>query len=142
MPVDSVEGRVVGEHGDAAVVCASATRVGGLPAAVPLRAVHDELTDRPRRINHGIGRARSGPAGAVLAALDAALGLTDRVVELSVVNADGTCLGTPLRFTGATPTVVVPDLDPAERRLWDAADHKTRTAYRLVAHHTQGEPAP
>ncbi|MFC0843930.1 hypothetical protein ACFH04_09415 [Streptomyces noboritoensis] len=65
VPVDSVQGQVVGEHGDAAVVCASATRIGGLPAAVPLRAVHDELADRPRRINAGLGRARSGPAGAL-----------------------------------------------------------------------------
>ncbi|MEU2950915.1 NAD(P)-binding domain-containing protein [Streptomyces xanthochromogenes] len=142
VPVDSVTGQVIGEHGDAAVVCASTTRVGGLPAAVPLQAVHDDLTDRPRRINQGIGRARSGPAGAVLAALRAALGLADGVVELAVVNPDGSCLGTPLRFTGGTPTVVLPDLDPAERRLWSAADHKTRTAYRLIEHHAKGDPAP
>ncbi|MCX4659064.1 hypothetical protein [Streptomyces uncialis] len=66
VPVASVEGRVIGEHGDAAVVCATAPRVNGLPTAVPMQAVHKELTARPRRINARLGRARSGPAGAVL----------------------------------------------------------------------------
>lgn len=142
VPVDSVQGQVIGEHGDAAVVCASATRVGGLRAAVPLRAVHDELMDRPRRINQSLGRARSGPAGAVLAALRAALGLADTVVELSVVNPDGTCLGTPLRFKGGAPTVALPDLDPVERRLLASAEHRICTAYRLVEHHVEEGATP
>ncbi|MEV4873785.1 hypothetical protein [Streptomyces syringium] len=33
-----MDGHVIGEHGDQAVVCASATRVGGLPVAVPVVA--------------------------------------------------------------------------------------------------------
>lgn len=119
VPVDSAEGRVIGEQGDAAVVCASSTLVGGFPVAVPLRAVHDDLTDRPRRINAGFGRARSGPAGAVLATLRAALGLAGGVVELSVVNPHCGFLGTPLRYTAGTPTVIALDLDPVGRRLLD-----------------------
>ncbi|MGX2997394.1 lactate/malate family dehydrogenase [Streptomyces sp. JNUCC 64] len=142
VPVASVEGRVVGEHGDHPVVCAAATRVGGLPAAIPLRDVHAELAARPRRINAGLGRARSGPAGAVLTALTAALGLVDTVVELSVVNPDGSCLGTPLRFTGGRPTVVPSGLDPAETRQRTDADHKTRTAYQTIRHCLEGDATP
>ncbi|MQS34747.1 lactate dehydrogenase [Streptomyces katsurahamanus] len=142
VPVASVEGRVIGEHGDHAVVCAAATRVGGLPAAIPLRNVHEELTARPRRINAGLGRARSGPAGAVLAALTAALGLVDTVVELSVVNPDGSCLGTPLRFTAGRPTVIPAGLDPVETRLLADADRKTRTAYQKIQHCVEGDTAP
>ncbi|MFE7133290.1 lactate dehydrogenase [Streptomyces sp. NPDC057638] len=135
VPVESVEGRVVGEHGDAAVVCTTATRVGGLPAAIPLRAVHKELTARPRRINQGMGRARSGPAGAVLVALTAALGLADTVTELAIVNSDHTaCHGMPLRFTAGVPTVVDPGLDLVEQRLLADADRKIRAALR---HHTE-----
>ncbi|MFI1829089.1 2-dehydropantoate 2-reductase N-terminal domain-containing protein [Streptomyces sp. NPDC020412] len=142
VPVESVEGRVVGEHGDAAVVCAAATRVGGLPAAIPLRDVHDELGARPRRINAGLGRARSGPAGAVLVALTAALGLTDTVTELSVVNPDRTaCRGMPLRFTAGVPTVVDPGLDPVEQRLLIDADRKIRAAHTTVRHHTEQDSA-
>ncbi|MEW1547328.1 lactate/malate family dehydrogenase [Streptomyces tsukubensis] len=140
VPVESVEGRVVGEHGDAAVVCAAATRIAGLPAAIPLQAVHEELAARPRRINQGLGRARSGPAGAVLVALTAALGLTDTVTELSVVNPDHTaCRGMPLRFSAGVPTVVDPGLDPAEQRLLDDADRKIRAAHTAVRHHTEAQ---
>ncbi|MCX5205714.1 NAD(P)-binding domain-containing protein [Streptomyces sp. NBC_00237] len=139
VPVESVHGHVIGEHGDAAVVCAAATRVGGLPAAVPLRAVHDELSDRPRRINAGVGRARSGPAGAVLAALRAALGLTDAVVELCV-NHGGNWAGMPVRFTSGTPTITVPDLDPTEGRLLAAATTKLHTAYNTLPRLTEGDP--
>ncbi|MFI1205581.1 hypothetical protein ACH4VR_40200 [Streptomyces sp. NPDC020883] len=71
VPVADVEGHVIGEHGDQAVVCASTTRVDG----------------RPARINAGLGRTRCGPARAVIAALRAGLGLEDRVVELSVNHA-------------------------------------------------------
>ncbi|MEU9606356.1 lactate dehydrogenase [Streptomyces sp. NPDC048057] len=140
VPVESVEGRVVGEHGDAAVVCAAATRVGGLPAAIPLRTVHEELAARPRRINQGLGRARSGPAGGVLVALTAALGLVDAVTELSVVNPGRTaCRGMPLRFTAGVPTVVDPGLDPIEQRLLADADRKIRAAHTTIRHHTEPE---
>ncbi|MFI0980429.1 lactate dehydrogenase [Streptomyces sp. NPDC021093] len=139
VPVEAVEGHVIGEHGDAAVVCASATRVGGLPVAVPLRAVHDELSARPRRINTGLGRARSGPAGAVMAALRAALGLTDGVLELCVGH-DENWSAMPLQFTAGQPTVIVPELDHAERRLLAAAETKLHTAYKTVPTLSQGEP--
>jgi malate/lactate dehydrogenase len=138
VPVESVTGHVIGEHGDDAVVCASDTRVGGLPVAVPLRAVHAELTARPRRINNGLGRARSGPAGAVLAALRAALGLTDGVVELCVNNGGGWS-GMPLRFTAGVPTLAPPALDAAERRLLAAANTKLDTAFRTVPRFPEGE---
>ncbi|MGA5134859.1 hypothetical protein ACPCTO_34245, partial [Streptomyces olivoreticuli] len=81
VPVDYVEGHVIGEHGDAAVICASTTRVAGLPATVPVHDIRAQLADRPRRINAGIGRARSGPTGAVLAALRHTLGLDDGVTD-------------------------------------------------------------
>ncbi|MFI5803717.1 NAD(P)-binding domain-containing protein [Streptomyces sp. NPDC051561] len=139
VPVEAVHGHVIGEHGDDAVVCAADTRVGGLPVAVPLRAVHDELTERPRRINLGLGRARSGPAGAVMAALRAALGLTDTVVELCTLH-DGTWAGMPVRFTAGIPTVTPPGLDPAERRLLAAASTKLHTAYNTLPRFTEGDP--
>lgn len=66
VPLHAVRGHVIGEHGDAAVVCASSTTVNGHPVPVPLQQVRDELSTRPGRINSGIGRTRSGPAGAVL----------------------------------------------------------------------------
>ncbi|MFF4161396.1 hypothetical protein [Streptomyces sp. NPDC001678] len=129
----AVNGHVIGEHGDQAVVCASTTRVGDLPVpVVPLRQVRDELTDRPRRINAGLGRTRCGPAGAVIAALRAGLGLDDAVTELCV-NHEGQWRGIPLRFTAGTPTVCLPRLDAAEARQLIAADAKLRDAYEPLA---------
>ncbi|MFF7020644.1 hypothetical protein ACFY97_06440 [Streptomyces klenkii] len=132
VPPQAVVGHVIGEHGDQAVVCASATRVGDLPVPVPLRQVRDELTDRPRRINAGLGRTRCGPAGAVIAALRAGLGLDDTVTELCV-NHEGRWRGIPLRFTAGTPTVCLPRLDAAEARQLIAADAKLRDAYEPLA---------
>ncbi|MEU3751171.1 NAD(P)-binding domain-containing protein [Streptomyces olivoreticuli] len=127
-----VEGHVIGEHGDQAVVCASATRVNGRPVDVPAGRVRRELTARPARINAGLGRTRCGPAGAVIAALRVGLGLEDRVVELSV-NHEGRWMGIPLRFTAGTPTVCLPRLDVAEARQLVAADIKLRDAFEPLA---------
>jgi L-lactate dehydrogenase len=128
---DVVSGHVIGEHGDAAVVCASATTVDGRRAAVPLKEIRDELTTRPRRIAAGIGRTRSGPAGAVLSALRMTLGVADGVVELSVPYRDG-WLGIPLRFTNGRPVPCLPALDDGEADQFDAAHAKLRAAYRQM----------
>ncbi len=129
VPVSTVVGHVIGEHGDAAVVCASATTVGGLHAPVPLQQVRDELRQRPGRINAGIGRTRSGPAGAVVSALRLVLGVNDGLVELSAPYRDG-WLGVPLRFTAGRSLPCLPALDDAEARQLDAAHHKLRAAYQ------------
>ncbi|MFD0386310.1 hypothetical protein ACFQ2B_39540 [Streptomyces stramineus] len=132
VPVEAVEGHVIGEHGDQAVLCASATRAGGLPVPVPVRQVRDELSARPGRINAGLGRTRCGPAGAVITALRAGLGLADTVVELSV-NHEGRWMGIPLRFTAGTPTVCLPRLDAAEARQLVAGSAELRDAYEPLA---------
>ncbi|WP_328967522.1 lactate/malate family dehydrogenase [Streptomyces sp. NBC_00239] len=137
VPVGSVSGHVIGEHGDAAVLCTSTTRVDGHHVRVPVRAVRAELGARPRRINAGIGRGRCGPAGAVLHALTHALGLKDGPVELSVDH-DGAQLGLPVHFTAGRPAVRLPRLDPAERRLLAAADHKIHLACKTISHHFEG----
>ncbi|WP_285574080.1 NAD(P)-binding domain-containing protein [Streptomyces sp. RTGN2] len=131
VPVTAVAGHVIGEHGDHAVICASSTTVHGRPAAVPLQHVRAELAARPGRINAGIGRTRCGPAGATLAALEHALGVSDGVIELST-RWPGGWAGIPLRFAAGRSTVCLPPLNPAEARALDAADTKIRTAYDRV----------
>ncbi|OEJ21730.1 hypothetical protein AS594_39040 [Streptomyces agglomeratus] len=128
VPATAVAGHVIGEHGDHAVICASSTTVNGEPAPVPIQQVHAELTARPRRINAGIGRTRCGPAGATLAALEHALGVTDGLIELSAPRR-GCWLGIPLRFTAGRPTVCIPPLNPGEARQLANAEDKVRTAY-------------
>ncbi|GGX36433.1 lactate/malate family dehydrogenase [Streptomyces chryseus] len=128
VPVAAVAGHVIGEHGDHAVICASSTTVNGRPAPVPLQRVRTELAARPRSISSGIGRTRCGPAGAALAALQHALGVTDGLIELSAPRR-GCWLGIPLRFTAGRPTVCIPPLDAGETRQLAAAEDKLRTAY-------------
>ncbi|WP_274563626.1 lactate/malate family dehydrogenase [Streptomyces spiramyceticus] len=77
VPQEAVDGHVVGEHGDAAVVCTSSTTVNGEPVQVPLTHIRNELANRPGRISSGIGRTRCGPAGAVLSTLRLVLGQAD-----------------------------------------------------------------
>lgn len=132
VPVDAVAGHVIGEHGDHAVICASSTTVHGQPVPVPVQQVRDELAARPHRINAGIGRTRSGPAGAALAALTHALGRVDGVIELSAPWRDG-WYGLPLQFTAGTPTVCLPPLNPGEAVQLQAAAAKLRTAYDQIA---------
>ncbi|OIJ89553.1 lactate/malate family dehydrogenase [Streptomyces colonosanans] len=136
VPVAAVHGHVIGEHGDAAVVCASSTTVNGHPVPVPLQEVRDELAGRPGRINAGIGRTRCGPAGAVVSTLRLALGVEDGMTELSVPYGED-CCGIPLRFTGGQPLPSVPLLDPFEVRQLEAARTKLRAAYGVV----RGVPA-
>jgi L-lactate dehydrogenase len=131
VPVDAVRGHVIGEHGDAAVVCASTTTVNGAPVTVPLERVRAELAERPGRISAGIGRTRYGPAGALVSALRLALGLEDGITELSAPHGD-VCLGIPLQFTGGRPLPCVPPLDDAEARQLEAARSKLRAAYQGV----------
>ncbi|MGW9439598.1 lactate/malate family dehydrogenase [Streptomyces sp. NPDC055607] len=136
VPASAVRGHVIGEHGDAAVICASTTTVHGRPATVPVQRVRDELAARPRRINSGIGRTRSGPAGAVLTALTHALGLTDGVTEVSVRQANGVWLGMPVTYTAGTPALCPPPLDPSETAQLAAATEKLRTAYTQLEQET------
>ncbi len=117
VPATAVSGHVIGEHGDAAVVCASAT------------TVNDHT--RAGRISAGIGRTRSGPAGAVLSALRRTLAVDDGIEELSALYGGG-WLGIPLRFTRGEPVACLPSLDAAEQRQFTAADTKLRTAYQAV----------
>ncbi|CAL9539550.1 lactate/malate family dehydrogenase [Streptomyces sp. enrichment culture] len=131
VPLRAVRGHVIGEHGDAAVVCASSTTVNGHPLPVPLQQVRDELARRPGRISLGIGRTKHGPAGAVLRALRLALGLEDGFTELSAPHGGG-FLGIPLQFTQGRPLPCMPPLDAAESRQLEAAHVKLRDAYAVV----------
>ncbi|MFB8177700.1 lactate dehydrogenase [Streptomyces sp. NPDC055966] len=131
VPVDAVQGHVVGEHGDNAVVCASSTTVHGRPVTVPVEQIREELALRPGRINAGIGRTRSGPAGAVVSALRMSLGLADGLAELSTLYWGG-YLGVPLRFSGGLPQPCMPPLDEDEQRQLHLARNKLRTAYQAV----------
>jgi L-lactate dehydrogenase len=131
VPLRAVRGHVIGEHGDAAVVCASSTTVNGHRVPVPLQQVRDELATRPGRITSGIGRTKYGPAAAVLFALRLALGIEDGFVELSAPYGDG-FLGIPLRFTGGRPLPCMPPLDNSEARQLEAARIKLRHAYQVV----------
>ncbi|MEV4431033.1 lactate dehydrogenase [Streptomyces sp. R-07] len=129
VPPDAVRGHVIGEHGDAAVICASTTTVHGRPAPVPVQRVRDELAARPRRISAGIGRTRSGPAGAVLTALTHALGLDDGVTEVSTRQDGGVWLGMPVQYTRGRPTPCPPPLDSSEAAQLAASADKLHTAY-------------
>jgi L-lactate dehydrogenase len=131
VPVDAVTGHVIGEHGEAAVVCASSTTVNGLPVPVPLQQVRDELRARPGRVNAGIGRTRCGPAGAVLSALRLVCGVEDGTTELTARHGPD-WLGIPVRFTAGLPLPSLPPLDAAESRQLEAASSKLRAAYQAV----------
>ncbi|MER6566324.1 lactate dehydrogenase [Streptomyces sp. NPDC001093] len=131
VPVDTVQGHVIGEHGDNAVVCASSTTVHGRPVTVPVEQIREELALRPGRINAGIGRSRSGPAGAVVSALRLALGLADGLTELSTLYWGG-YFGVPLRFSIGLPQPCMPPLDEDEQRQLQLARKKLRTAYRAM----------
>ncbi|MFM9443537.1 lactate/malate family dehydrogenase [Streptomyces acidiscabies] len=134
VPVDAVRGHVIGEHGDAAVICASSTTVNGMPVPIPLQQVRDELARRPGRISAGIGRTRYGPTGAVVSSLRLLLGLEDGTTELSA-PLSGHHLGIPLRCTRGVPVPSPPPLDPSETQQFEAARVKLRTSYSTLPLH-------
>ncbi|MBO8202720.1 saccharopine dehydrogenase NADP-binding domain-containing protein [Streptomyces smyrnaeus] len=131
VPATAIQGHVIGEHGDHAVVCASSTTVNGQPVTIPLTRVRQELRTRPGRISSGVGRTRAGPAGAVLSALHKALGLADGTEELTT-HQHSAWLGIPLRFTGGQPLPCLPRLTLEETRQLAAAATKLRTAYQTL----------
>ncbi|MFE7840138.1 NAD(P)-binding domain-containing protein [Streptomyces sp. NPDC057474] len=136
VPPTAVHGHVIGEHGDGAVVCASSTTVNGTPAPVPITEVRAELRTRSGRISAGVGRTRSGPAGAVLSTLHKALGLVDGTEELTAEHR-GDWLGIPLRFTDGQPVACLPALDAGEDAQLAATVTKLRGAYQALR-----RPAP
>jgi L-lactate dehydrogenase len=141
VPVEAVDGYVIGEHGDGAVICASTTTINGRPCTVPLDHIRAELTARPRRINTGIGRTRHGPAAAVLSALRKLLAQEDGTDVLSV-NRAGVWLGIRLRIQAGAPTVQPLELDPHETADLLTARTKLEAAYRKISHYEQqGAPA-
>ncbi|MFE7276126.1 lactate dehydrogenase [Streptomyces sp. NPDC057623] len=131
VPVDTVDGYVIGEHGDSAVICASSTTINGRPATVPLDLVTAELRDRPRRINAGIGRVRNGPSAAVVSALRKLLAVEDGTDVLSV-NRGGVWLGIRLQITAGQPTVTPLNLNERETAQFIAARAKLGAAYRTI----------
>lgn len=136
VPVDAVDGYVIGEHGDGAVICASATTIHGAPCTVPLDLVRAHLTERPRQINAAIGRTRHGPAAAVLSALRKLLGHEDGTDVLSV-NRAGVWLGIRLQIRAGQPTVQPLELDVHERADLLTARTKLEAAYRQISHYAQ-----
>lgn len=131
VPETAVHGHVIGEHGDGAVVCASSTTVNGTPVSVPLAEVRTELRTRSGRISAGVGRTRSGPAGAVLSTLRKGLGLVDGTEELTARHGDA-WLGIPLRFTAGQPVACLPTLDADEDARLAATATKLRDAYQAL----------
>ncbi len=131
VPPSSVHGSVIGEHGEALVVCASATTVNGRAVCVPVDHIYAALRTRSGQIMDGIGRTRGGPAGAVLSTLRRVLGLTDGVEELSRAYHGG-WLGVPLRFRAGQAETCLPPLSPKEARDLAAADAKLRAAYATL----------
>ncbi|MFD5788546.1 NAD(P)-binding domain-containing protein [Streptomyces sp. NPDC127037] len=123
-----VSGHVVGEHGDRAVVCASTTTIADQPITIPMRTVTEALQERPALIRDGIGRTRSGPAGAVLSTLRKALGMVDGIEELSVPYGD-VYLGIPVHFTDGKAVPCLPPLTRAECLRLDSAASSLRDAY-------------
>lgn len=134
VPVEAVDGYVIGEHGDGAVICASTTTIHGAPCTVPLDLVRAELADRPRRINSGIGRTRHGPAAAVLSALRKLLDQEDGTDVLSV-NRAGVWLGIRLHIRAGQPTVQPPELDAHETADLLTARTKLEATYQTIIHH-------
>lgn len=134
MPVGQISGRVVGEHGAGLVVCASSTTVAGRPITAPVGAVTADIHGRSPAICAGIGRTRSGPTGAVLAALRLALGLADGATELSAPYRGGVWLGLPVVFSAGTARVLAPVLNHDERaRLATTAAKLARLYARVRA---------
>lgn len=107
---------------------------------MPLDVVRAELSDRPRRINSGIGRTRHGPAAAVLSALRKLLAQEDGTDVLSV-NRAGVWLGIRLHIRAGHPTVQALELDAHETADLLTARTKLEAAYRTISHHEQGAHA-
>lgn len=128
VPPSTVRGSVIGEHGDALVVCASSTTVDGVVVRVPVDQIRAALLSRSRQISSGIGRTCGGPAGAVLSTLRLLLGLVDGVEELCSPYRRG-WLGLPVSFTGGHARVRLPPLDAEETRCLEVADVKLHAAY-------------
>jgi L-lactate dehydrogenase len=111
VPVTTVAGHVIGEHGDDAVVCASSTTIDGQPIDITLDSIFAQLHARPGMIRHGIGRVRAGAAGVTVSALHKILGLADGIEELSTAY-EGGWLGVPIQFTNGQSTLAMPTLSP------------------------------
>lgn len=131
VPAAEVHGHVIGEHGDAAVICTSTTTVAGgpMPGPVPLKTIRAALAQRPGRISAGIGRTRTGPAGAVITALRHVLGQADGVVELCRPWHGGVWLGVPVAFHSGAARLRLPALAPEESALLDTAAAKLAAAF-------------
>lgn len=132
VPADQIRGHVIGEHGDSAVICASTTTVNGKTITVPVREIRKTLADRPGSISSGVGRTRSGPAGAVLTTLRLALGHTDGITELCTTWRSH-WLGVPVNFRRGLAWPVLPSLNPTETDRFEASGNKLDSAYQELA---------
>lgn len=136
VPPPTVRGSVIGEHGDTLVVCASSTTVNSEAVHIPVDQIRAGLLARSGRISSGIGRTRSGPAGAVLSTVRLLLGLVDGVEELCSPYRH--CwLGLPVNFAGGHARVRVPPLDLEEARCLRASEAKLHAAYTVLAEQLQ-----
>ncbi|MFF1343916.1 lactate dehydrogenase [Streptomyces sp. NPDC058290] len=129
---DEIQGHVIGEHGDSAVICASTTTVNGQAVAIPVRDIRETLAHRPGLISSGVGRTRSGPAGVVLTTLRLVLGRADGTTELCT-EWNGHWLGVPVTFTAGRGEAALPALNSTEADRFTASGTKLDTAYQNLA---------
>jgi L-lactate dehydrogenase len=133
VPLTAVSGHVIGEHGDAAVICTSSTTVYGRSVTVPLSQVRRAMDRRPREIGEGIKRVRAGAAGAIVSALCKILGLNDGIEELSMRQDGGCWSGLPLRFTGGDAEVDMSLVSVQESKLFQLANDRLNARYRHLS---------
>lgn len=129
VPVAAVDGSVLGEHGEDAIICAHATRVHHRPVRLPLPRLRAQLQHRSPCIAAGLDRTQHGPAGAVLATVHKLLGRADGHEELSVAAANGVYLGHRLRFVAGRSWIDQPDLSPSEQAALEATGRKLAILY-------------
>jgi len=128
VPIQEVEGQVIGEHGDSRVFLHSSTRIKGNRVNLAEEEIAKRVAEVSPLINKGAGRTRYGPIGVTVRTVRRLLGHEDGVEQLSS-SFRGLYIGLPVLFNKGTPNPIFPDMDHAESLKFEASYLKLGETY-------------
>ncbi|HLC64847.1 MAG TPA: NAD(P)-binding domain-containing protein [Candidatus Nanoarchaeia archaeon] len=132
VPVESIFGQVIGEHGDSRVVLYSSTTVNGENKKLDKEEIEKNLNERSPIIGRSLGRMRHGAVASIINAIKKIKGDENGIVQLSVQYGEA-FIGMPLLFDSGSGKVAFPEMDYTETiKFWESKS-KLELAYRTFS---------
>ncbi|MFA6461015.1 MAG: hypothetical protein WCV90_02015 [Candidatus Woesearchaeota archaeon] len=130
-PMNQIEGRVIGEHGDSMVILYDETTFNGDQVSINRDDIGQLVKTRSSVISKATGRTKYGPVGVIIKSIRKILGSEDGIEELSSFYQGG-FIGLPCRFSDGDMRVEFPQMSSLEQSLFEQSRAKVNDNYHRL----------